>query len=133
MKPIEKIEHGEQVLAIIIPSEYSPPHTEFITPDTYKQQAGFIVYPQNSAIQPHLHHEMERNLKGTSEVLFVRKGRCNVDFYLNDKSLLCTREIATGDVLILVSGGHGFRMVEDTVFFEVKQGPYIGTQEKERF
>ena len=121
------------VLAIHIPAGYSPEKTEFVTPDTYKQQVGFVVYPANGEIAPHIHHEMERNLRGTSEVLFVQKGCCHVDFYKQDKEYLQTIEIATGDVLVLVSGGHGFRMIENTVFIEVKQGPYIGVQEKERF
>ncbi len=41
--------------------------------------------------------------------------------------------MSTGDILVLVSGGHGFRMLEDTVLMEVKQGPYTGLKEKERF
>lgn len=130
---IEWIGHDEQVLALIIPADYEPASTEFITPDSYKQQVGFIVYPTDGEIAPHIHHEMKRNLLGTSEVLFVRCGHCWVDFYLQDKSPLCSRELKTGDVLILVSGGHGFRMIEDTTFLEIKQGPYIGVQEKERF
>ena len=130
---IEWIKHEEEVLALIIPADYDPGATEFVTPDSYKQQVGFIVYPEDGHIVPHIHHEMERNLLGTSEVLFVRHGRCWVDFYLQDKSPYCTRELKTGDVLVLVNGGHGFRMIEETSFLEIKQGPYIGVQEKERF
>lgn len=130
---IEWIRNSEEVLGIIIPGDYDPQQSEFITPDSYKQQIGFIVYPQDGVIVPHIHHEMERNLHGTSEVLLVRHGHCWVDFYLQDKSFYCSRELKTGDILALISGGHGFRMIEHTVFLEVKQGPYIGTQEKERF
>ena len=133
MGTIERITHDEQVLAIIVPADHGPADSQFITPDDYKQQVGFIVYPADGEIVPHLHHELERNLHGTSEVLLVKSGRCEVDFYLDDKSFYCSRELRPGDVLILVSGGHGFRMIEDTVFLEVKQGPYIGPQEKERF
>lgn len=133
MNSIEWIKDGEQVLAIIVPADYRPARTEFITPDTYKQQLGFIVYPAGGVIQAHRHHELERNLRGTSEVLFVREGRCWVDFYRDDQSPWGSRELQTGDVLILVGGGHGFRMIEPTVFLEVKQGPYIGVHEKERF
>ena len=35
--------------------------------------------------------------------------------------------------MLMVGGGHGFRIVEDTVFLEIKQGPYQGQEEKERF
>lgn len=131
--PIEWIRDGEKVLAVIIPADYGPGGSEFITPDTYKQQVGFIVYDAGKEITPHVHHEMERNLRGTSEVLLVRRGACEVDFYRDDKSPLCTRPLRVGDVLVLVSGGHGFRMSERTEFLEVKQGPYVGPQEKERF
>ncbi len=127
------IHDGGSVIAIHIPSAYAPEKTEFITPDSYKQQVGFVVYSADGEIAPHIHHEMERNLRGTSEVLFVKKGRCLVDFYKQDKTYLQTIEIATGDVLVLVGGGHGFRMQEDTILIEVKQGPYVGVQEKERF
>lgn len=91
------------------------------------------MYQKNGEIEPHIHHEMERNIQGMSEVLLVRSGHCWVGIYLNDKSFLCSRELRTGDVLVLVDGGHGFRMIEDTTFLEIKQGPYIGIQEKERF
>jgi hypothetical protein len=33
----------------------------------------------------------------------------------------------------MVGGSHGFRMIDDTVFIDVKQGPYTGIDEKERF
>ena len=130
---IEWIKHNEQVLGLIIPAQYEPSETEFITPDSYKQQLGFIVYPKDGTIVPHIHQDLERNLHGTTEVLLVRHGRCHVDFYLSDESPLCSRQLNTGDVLVLVSGGHGFRMIEETTFLEIKQGPYIGAQEKERF
>lgn len=130
---IEWIDCDGLVLGILIRADYKPEKTEFITPDSYKQQAGFIVYGAGKEIVPHLHHEMERNLKGTSEVLFVREGGGWVDFYREDKSFFVSHELNKGDVLILCRGGHGFRMREDTIFLEIKQGPYIGVQEKERF
>jgi hypothetical protein len=34
---------------------------------------------------------------------------------------------------LMVDGGHGFRMLEDTVFLEVKQGHYTGIDQKELF
>lgn len=133
MNTIEWIKNGEQVLAIIIPADYTPSASEFITPDTYKQQVGFIVYPRDGEIVPHIHREVERKLLGTSEVLLVREGHCWVDFYRNDRTPCCSRELKTGDILVLVSGGHGFRMITATAFLEVKQGPYVGINEKIRF
>ena len=130
---IERIEHKEELLAVIIKGDYMPDKIEFITPDTFKQQVGFIAYVKDKEIDPHIHHEMPRSLKGTSEVLILKKGHVRVDFYSQKKEYTESRELLPGDVLILVSGGHGFHFYEDGVFLEIKQGPYIGPQEKERF
>lgn len=92
-----------------------------------------MVYPRGGEVPRHLHRQLQRQLVGTSEVLVVRRGRCLADIYDEDRRLVATRELQTGDVLLLVAGGHGLRMLEDTVFLEVKQGPYTGLDEKERF
>lgn len=109
-----------------------PDTTTFITNNDCQQQAGYIVYPKNSEIQRHYHNEIERHLKTTTEVLLVLKGSCIVDFY-NDKELVFSRNLTVGNVLIIVNGGHGFRVTDDLVLFEVKQGPYIGPHEKVKF
>ncbi|MBU1147413.1 MAG: hypothetical protein KKD11_03595, partial [Candidatus Omnitrophica bacterium] len=77
----ENIEINGHLLAIIIKGDHAPQKTEFLTPDTFKQQVGFIVYDKDKEIQPHIHHEMPRSLKGTSEVLILKKGKVRVDFY----------------------------------------------------
>ena len=120
-------------LAYIIRAGLAPPGTTFFTPPEFKQQVGFVVYPEGGEIAPHVHLPLERHLVGTSEVIVVRSGRCALDVYDDDHTLIATRELATGDVMLMVGGGHGFRMLEDTVLLEVKQGPYTGVAEKERF
>ena len=133
LQDIERIQTGDQTLAIIIRNPYSPTHTEFLTPPEYKQQVGYIVYPKGGVIRRHTHRAIERSMVGTSEVLVVRQGRCEADFYDDARQLVATRELKAGDVMLMVGGGHGFRMLEDTVFLELKQGPYLGVDEKELF
>ncbi len=120
-------------LAYIIRGKLNPTQTTFLTPPEFKQQVGFIVYPAGGEIQRHVHRPLERHLVGTSEVLIVRRGRCEIDIYNDERELVATRELGQGDIMLMVGGGHGFRMLEDTVFLEVKQGPYTGLDEKERF
>ena len=133
MELIEHILWNERPLAYIIRAELLPEETTFLTPPSFKQQVGFVVYPDGGEIQRHVHRPLERHLIGTSEVLIVRKGRCEIDIYNDDRQLVATKEMKTGDIMLMVGGGHGFRMLEDTVFLEVKQGPYTGLEEKERF
>jgi hypothetical protein len=56
-----------------------------------------------------------------------------VDLYDSDKAYIESRVLEAGDVILLVSGGHGFEMLEDTEMIEVKQGPYTGDSDKTRF
>jgi hypothetical protein len=133
MEGIERILWNGESLCYIIRSTMVPEKTTFLTPPEFKQQVGFVLYPANGEIAPHLHLPLERHLVGTSEVLIIKRGRCLLDVYNDNKELVATRELGTGDLMLMVGGGHGFRMLEDTVLLEVKQGPYTGVEEKERF
>ena len=130
---VERIMWADVPLAYIIRGDLIPSRTTFVTPPQFKQQVGFIVYPAGGEIPRHVHRPLSRHLIGTSEVLIVRRGRCEIDIYNDDRQLVATRELREGDIMLMVGGGHGFHMLEDTVFLEVKQGPYTGQDEKERF
>jgi hypothetical protein len=130
---VEQIVWMGRPLTYIIRRELMPSATTFLTPADFPQQVGFVVYPAGGEVKPHLHRSLERTIKGTSEVLLIKKGRCEVDIYNSTKETVATRELREGDILLMVEGGHGFRMLEDTVFVEIKQGPYTGLDEKERF
>ncbi|MGF6606017.1 hypothetical protein [Paraburkholderia tuberum] len=56
-----------------------------------------------------------------------------VKLYTADRKFLMSRVLCAGDVILLASGGHGFEVIDDVSFIEVKQGPYVGEQEKVRF
>jgi hypothetical protein len=133
MNDREWIERNGKPLAFIIRGSVMPDKTTFLTPNEFKQQVGFVVYPKGGEIKRHVHLPLERHLVGTSEVLIVKQGRAEIDIYDDDRQLVATRELRTGDIMLMVGGGHGFRMIEDTVFLEIKQGPYTGIDEKERF
>jgi hypothetical protein len=130
---IEQITANNQLLTCIIRNAYLPSTTTFLTPPEFKQQVGFVVYPAGGEIKRHVHRPLERHLVGTSEVLVVKQGRCLIDIYNDDRERVATRELFAGDVMLMVGGGHGFRMLEDTILLEIKQGPYTGLEEKEHF
>jgi hypothetical protein len=129
----EIISWNGQPLVYILRPDPLPERTTFVTPPEFKQQVGFVVYPRGSEIARHIHLDLERQLVGTSEVLVLLKGRCLIDVFTTGKELVATRELQAGDVMLMVGGGHGFRIEEDTVFLEIKQGPYLDAEEKERF
>ena len=130
---IEWFRDGEQIIALVIRTTFLPDRTTFITPDSFYQQAGCVVYPAGGHIAAHDHKPIERHLVGTSETLIVRRGRCIAHLFRINRQPLAEVTLEQGDIIVLVSGGHGFTMLEDTIFLEIKQGPYTGLVEKERF
>lgn len=130
---LEQVTWGGQHIASIIRSDYMPETTTFISPDSYYQQLGFVVYPADGVVPRHAHLPLQRHLVGTPETLMIRRGKAQVELYAMDKSPLGTWTLFEGDIIQLVSGGHCFKCLEDTVFLEIKQGPYTGLVEKERF
>jgi hypothetical protein len=130
---METISSGGKILAYIIAAELTPDSTTFLTPPELNIQVGFVVCPAGEDIRRHVHRPLERHTVGTSEVLLVKHGRCEVEIFDEDRRPVACRTLRTGDLLLAIAGGHGFRMAEDTVLLEIKQGPYIGVDEKERF
>jgi len=133
MEMVEQITWEGKPLAYIIRAEMQPEKTTFLTPPEFNLQIGFVVYPAGGVIARHVHLPLERHIVGTSEVLVVRKGQCQIDVYNDDRELVSTRGLREGDIMLMVGGGHGFHVLEDTVLLEIKQGPYTGLDEKERF
>jgi hypothetical protein len=129
---VEAIVHGGRTLAYVVRREAHPPATTFVTGGDATLQLGFIVYPAGAAIARHVHRDVERRVLGTPECIVVRSGRCELDVYGDDLERVATRELGAGDVVLLLAGGHGFRLLEDTVLLEVKQGPFM-PDDKVRF
>src|SRR6266571_9300349 len=94
MELVEKIHFNDVPLAYIIRGQLTPDKTTFLTPSDFNQQVGFVVYPAGGVIPRHVHRPLERHLVGTSEVLVVRQGRCEIDIYNDDLQLVATRESA---------------------------------------
>ena len=123
---------GDQ-LALIIRSSHREDGITFVTDNDSVHQLGVLCWPRGHVIDAHVHNVVERSIVSTQEVLFIRRGRVRLDLYSSNHDYVSSRELSSGDVVFLPSGGHGFEMLEDTEIIEVKQGPYAGEQEKTRF
>ena len=130
---IEKIEINSEIIAIIVRKNFRDPGIHFFTPNDYSQQLAFMSHPLGKEIQPHIHKKVQREVNYTQETLFIRKGKLQVDFYTDEQAFLESRILEAGDVILLIKGGHGFKVLEDLEMFEVKQGPYAGDEDKIKF
>lgn len=118
---------------MIIRNNYICEGVDFITPNEYSQQVAYMHHPKGKVIDAHVHNLVHRNVVMTQEVLFIKKGILRVDFYDEYEDYLESRNLKTGDIILLVSGGHGFEVLEEVEMVEVKQGPYAGENDKRRF
>jgi hypothetical protein len=133
MSGIERIEHDGAVLAIILRDGPTERGIHFYTPADYSQQLACMRHPAGHVIPPHVHNPVPRAVHYTQEALFLRRGRLRVDFYDNDRAYIESRVLGAGDVILLISGGHGFEVIEEIEMVEVKQGPYAGEADKTTF
>ena len=133
MGHVEEVKKKNKLLAMIIRNDYSCEGVDFITPNEYSQQVAYMHHPKGKVIDAHVHNLVHRNVVMTQEVLFIKKGILRVDFYDEYEDYLESRNLKAGDIILLVSGGHGFRVLEDVEMVEVKQGPYAGENDQKRF
>ena len=133
MGQVEEIKKKNKLLAMIIRSNYSSEGVNFFTPNEYSQQVAYMHHPTGKAIDAHIHNMVHRNVVLTQEVLFIKKGVLRVDFYDEYEDYLESKDLHAGDIILLVSGGHGFQVLEEVEMIEVKQGPYAGDDDKKRF
>lgn len=130
---IERVLHNGKELAIIIKSDYHSEGIEFITSDDYSQQLAYMHHPAGKKIDAHIHNHVERSVAYTQEVLVIREGKLRVDFYNENQEYLESKILNKSDTILLTSGGHGFKVLEEVEMIEIKQGPYAGEQDKTRF
>ena len=130
---IEKVHFQTEVLAIIVRRDFHKEGIHFVTSNDLSQQLAYMSHPTGKEIQPHVHKKVQREVHFTQETLFIRKGKLKVDFYSVDQEYLESRILESGDVILLIKGGHGFEVLEDLEMFEVKQGPYAGDADKIKF
>jgi len=130
---IETIKQGESIVAIIVRHSFKKDGIKFFTPNEFSQQLAYMNHPTGKQIPAHVHNPVTRSVMRTQEVLFIRSGKLRVDLYDDKRQYLESRILATGDVILLASGGHGFQVLEEVEMFEVKQGPYAGDDDKTRF
>ena len=133
MGQVEEVKKKNRLLAMIIRNDYQCEGVDFITPSEYSQQVAYMHHPTGKIIDAHVHNLVHRNVVLTQEVLIIKKGILRVDFYDEYEDYLESRNLYAGAIILLVSGGHGFKVIDEVEMIEVKQGPYSGDQDKKRF
>ncbi|MDC1158565.1 hypothetical protein OAT08_03260 [Pelagibacteraceae bacterium] len=131
---IEKIKHKKKLFALIVRGKYrSKKGVSFFTENKDIQQFGYMNHKKLHVIKPHIHKRQTRKLIHTSEVILLLKGILRVDFYEKNKKYLFSKILREKDIIMLVHGAHGFKVIKNVQMLEIKQGPYINKLDKVKF
>lgn len=132
---IETICHNNSVVAIIVYKDHhlGENQIEFVSPNDFSLQLGYMNRPAGYQVVPHIHNPVHRETVGTQEVLFVKEGVIEIDFYSFERIYLETRKLCAGDLILLAGAGHGITVLEAATIVEVKNGPFVLGADKGRF
>tara|TARA_B100000963_G_scaffold277455_1_gene245838 strand:- start:1 stop:435 length:435 start_codon:yes stop_codon:yes gene_type:complete len=131
---IEKILHKKKLLALIVRGKYrNKKGIHFFTPNSATQQFGYMKHKKQHLIKPHLHQKRLTKILSTTEVILILKGMLRVDFYTLKKKYLFSKILKKNDIIMLVNGGHGFKVLKNIEMLEIKQGPYSISKDKVKF
>lgn len=131
---ITEIKEGELIIARHIPeSDAWGEGLRFFSPADEYEQVGTWGYNQGKTLLAHTHNEVSRTVLWTQEVLYIRKGRIQATIFDTRGIEVAKIEATSGDLLVLLRGGHGYEILEDgTQVLEIKNGPYVGADADRR-
>jgi hypothetical protein len=127
---IKKIFKKKKLIALIIFKKFTCKDIKFFTPENSPQQIGYMNRPKDYVVKPHKHLKVSRNIRQVQEVLFIKKGKIQVELFCNKGIFISKHILNTGDIIFLSSGCHGLKMLKQTEIIEVKQGPYNKKKDK---
>ncbi len=124
---------NNELLAILLKFNEFKNGKYFATNNSEEFQLASFDLNKDEIIEKHYHPEQNRTIRKTSEVIVVLDGKIEIEIYDNDLNFVHKEILLFGDTVSLISGGHGLKIIDDSKFVEVKQGPFIPEVDKKRF
>lgn len=121
------------LLGLYVSRKFFKDGKKFLTSNESEFQVGVFKLDKGEEIISHTHKDQNRNIVKTSEAITVISGKLKVNFFDLNQKYIRSIEVSSGESIILVGGGHGIEIIEDSKFIEIKQGPYKEETDKIRF
>lgn len=92
-------------------------------------QCSALRLPKGKTFKPHRHNWRLKNMKIIAqESWVVLEGKVKCIFYDIDNTVLATPILFPGDASFTLLGGHNYELMEDSIVYEMKTGPYEGQE-----
>lgn len=107
--------------------------TEFFTDAEFYLQVGQLIFKNGYEVKKHRHTASVREIPITAEVLLIQSGELEYKVWDYDEpAILLEQGVGNiGDILIFGRVAHSFKSQSLSKILEIKQGPYLGEQDKE--
>ena len=126
---MKEIKKDDVVLARHILQEDIHSGLNFFSEDKEYIQIGAWGYDSGKELLAHIHNKVDRTVSRTCEVLYVISGSLEAVIYGLDEKPVETFLVSSGEILVLLECGHGYKILEDeTKVLEIKNGPYLGAE-----
>lgn len=124
---------GDDVYAILADAKGVKHGTEWFGEKYEPLQAARMNYVEGSEFRVHKHILNPRTIKYTQEAFIVIKGKIQVSIFDDSANLIGRLEAWPGEAIFVYRGGHGVRVLEDAIFYEIKAGQYTVPSEDKEF
>lgn len=123
---IKEVKSGEKILALVVTKNLQTDSISFVTPPTYPIQIGLLQHKGGKTVPLHFHNDFKYEVSTTHEILYVERGEMTVTITDNQWKEIFKDTLTSGDLVLLMDGGHTVTFSEDARVWEFKQGPYPG-------
>tara|TARA_Y100001938_G_scaffold141567_1_gene211551 strand:+ start:833 stop:1246 length:414 start_codon:yes stop_codon:yes gene_type:complete len=121
-----KISDDKLIAVVIEKSDLASYRVDGCPSSEYLQVCGRML-EAGVKVGAHKHIPIDRQTLLTQESWIVVRGLIKASIYDIDDSLLQDITISSGECVTLLRGGHSLESLEDnTLFYEIKNGPYFG-------
>jgi len=126
MKNIVSKIDGRLVCALVDYKEISTYRMD-VSPEEEFIQVGARKLAKGIHVQKHKHKRLERITTNTQEAWVVIEGEIKAEVFDLDNHFLEEIVITKGGCAVFYRGGHSLTCLQDnTIFYEIKNGPYYG-------
>ncbi len=125
MRGVETVtEDGIDYAIVVRRDATSEERYNFLTRPENTLQVGVNFYSSGESIRNHYHRDIDVPRCRIQEFILIGAGSARLNLFDNQQQPFRSVLLKAGDMVMLLQGGHGFDVVEDTKIVEVKQGPY---------
>jgi hypothetical protein len=125
---VQRVEHNGQAYALVLRANAtSDEKYNFLTGPESPLQLGMNFYEAGETIKAHYHLPRQLETSKIQEFILIGEGSTTLTLFdAVDRTPFTEILLEQGDMVLLLAGGHGFKIHARTKIVEVKQGPYDG-------